>query len=250
MTEGCGQVCSKSSFSRETTVMDDATLAKDIMSIISLASLMIVKKTLFPLLMLPVIYVGLVPVVIYSLDNDAPYIAIIYAVIGAVAIALALRKVLTKTVTKGMVPYSTVNALEPVGSNSGDDTRNINITISRYATNGKFTLYLDDSKIVAGAAGDRFMMPITAYAHRFRVSSGTSVELIIPAGGDCDFYIWYDRTVKDSKNTIQVDEVTNGIEILEAEDARSYEKFKKIMDITPIGGGISFLLAVIIVMLI
>jgi len=207
------------------------------------------KKSLIPLLMLPPAYILLLAGMIYAVTYDAPYIAIACAAVSSVIIVYALRSFFSRTVLKGKVSYSPIVHLKPLYSDVEEKTRDVRITVSGYAGKIKFKLHIDGIEIANAAAGDRFKIPLTYDPHILAVMDavGTGSEERIPADGDCEFYIWCNRKAKSSKDIIQIDDVTSGIGKAESEDAVSYAAYERILKYTPIAGGLSSLLAVVVV---
>ena len=192
-----------------------------------------VRKAMLPLLILPVVYVGLVFVIWYSIDNDIPILAVAYAAFAFTAVALALRNFLNKTALKQKRPYApfrTVNADEP---DDGKETRRVTVTLSGYVTRGKVKLLADDAEVAELEGGDRIRMYLTAGPHTLSAKEAqTSFRRSIPEDGDLNFYIWYNRSAKTPADVMQIDDVTKGMGDLEAKDTASYNKIKMIFNMT------------------
>ena len=210
-----------------------------------------VKKAFLSMLLLPVAYAIMFWAILYSIDNDTYYIAIAAVAFAMVIVVLVFRYFISKTILKGKVPYSSVKNLKPTDPLCEKEKRDLNITISGYAARIKFSLTVDDVEIATAGAGERLRIPVTTGAHTLRVKSGTSVEKTIPAGSDVDIYVWCDNNVKNSKNVIQIDDVTGGIGALESRDAAAYAKTEKTLKTTPIVMGIlsTVMLAAVIIFL-
>lgn len=200
------------------------------------------KKHLYLMAVPPIVYVGLVFVLMYSIDNDKPIYGIIYAAFAFTVGALVTRNFLRMTVFRGKRPYAPIRSVRPCGSDDEDWPRRITITVSGYIGRGKVKLFVDGNKIDEAEGGDRIRMSLSNGEHKVSVTDASGAGKTTPAEGDCEFYVWMNRNAKSSQYVTQIEEATKGIGDAEAKDAAAYRKSQMFINIafamTPIMGTI------------
>jgi hypothetical protein len=122
------------------------------------------------------------------------------------------------------------------------EMRTVTITMSRYMMMIEQELFIDDVKIADSGGGDVFKIPLTRGDHRLTVKIETSVaEMTIPAGGECEIYVKFERF---TKNAINIEDVTGRKEEAIALDTASSMRFKRNVEF---GGVLSQLFVALVI---
>ncbi|MDR0334695.1 MAG: hypothetical protein LBH69_02275 [Methanomassiliicoccaceae archaeon] len=208
------------------------------------------KKALYPFIALALVYTNLCFVLLYHLENDAPIYLVAYTIFAMAVAILVLRNFFSRTVFREADHGRPAKELKPLGSDDSGGMRTVTITMSRFIPSAVFELLADGVKITDAESGDKFRISMTADEHKLTVSSGADVHWTIPAGGDRNVYIWFERSSKAAKDLLRIEDVTAGSEDAVARDTASFGRFKRILNITIIGCTVACMGAVLVLILV
>ncbi|MCL2149204.1 MAG: hypothetical protein FWH47_07705 [Methanomassiliicoccaceae archaeon] len=189
-----------------------------------------VKKALYLMLVLPVVYVGMVLVLLYSMENGQPVLAAAYTAAGMLAVALVMRNFLSKTLFVGKREYTPFRTVDLVGPGAEEGARDVRVTVSGYTGRVRFKLFVDDAEAADAMAGERvrLSLPRGKQMVAARDVGGVGSEIAIKEDGALDLYVWLNRRAK-AGSIIRVDDVTGGFGRAEEEDAAVYESSKRLV---------------------